>query len=262
MSSSLPSNNPTAYLGVRPTNPGNICFKSRDPIALQDVNNYIRGDTWINTTTNQMWMLAKIVNTPGGGKQAFWELITGGGVGGVLTLTGDVGGAIAPDMTGTINVVGELAQGIQTAGVGSTITVSGVDATTASKGVAQFDPADFSTAAGVVSLSGTAAANWTASPLVKILAPNTALYAPNLMTLFIMPAVFPSGGMVRILGALTGSQWTITLGAGQTINFFNGVATSAGGTVVGHNFDGVDLLCTTANTTWVAINIKGNLTLT
>lgn len=62
----------------------------------------------------------------------------------------DVGFAI-PSFN-VLDVKGVAAQGISTSGAGSTVTITAADATTISKGVAQFNPAMFSAALGVVSL--------------------------------------------------------------------------------------------------------------
>lgn len=50
----------------------------------------------------------------------------------------------------TLQILGTSAQGVSTSGSGNTVTITVADATTASKGVASFNPANFSVAAGVV----------------------------------------------------------------------------------------------------------------
>jgi hypothetical protein len=84
MSSNLPSRNPTGYLGVTPTYPGQIYFRKVDPLNARDIHNYNPGDTWIDTAANQIWMLSKIVNQPPPlPKIANWVNISGaGGAGG------------------------------------------------------------------------------------------------------------------------------------------------------------------------------------
>lgn len=62
----------------------------------------------------------------------------------------DVGFAI-PSFN-VLDIRGTAAQGISTSGAASTVTITVADATTISKGVAQFNPAMFSAALGVVSL--------------------------------------------------------------------------------------------------------------
>jgi len=63
------------------------------------------------------------------------EVTTASAIGAVTTLTGDTGGAISPDGSGNINVLGTAAQGISTSGAGSTVTWTIANASTTQKGV-------------------------------------------------------------------------------------------------------------------------------
>ncbi len=75
-----------------------------------------------------------------------------------ITLDGDTGvGSIA--LGGTMNVYGTAAQGIYTSLSGSTFTITAHDATTASKGVAEFSAASFTVTAGVVTISSAGVSN-------------------------------------------------------------------------------------------------------
>lgn len=291
MSSSLPSKNPTGYLGVTPTYPGQIYFKKRAPINNLDVHNYLPGDTWINTASNAIWMLTKIVNQPPPlTKVANWEQISGAGAPGIGTLTGDIGGAVGP-AGGNVNVVGLAAQGIVTDGTlaANTLTIEGIDATTLSKGVAQFSPLYFTTAAGVVSindastiakgvaqfdptyfvtalgvvsLTGNAGFRWAATAGPQVLTPNRGWIAANAAgTLFTLPAVSAQGDVVAIVGQ-GAAGWFINQAAGQQIIVSSTVQTTAGvaGSIVSSDaYDAIYLVCYTANTIWIAFNIKGNV---
>lgn len=62
-------------------------------------------------------------------------------------------GAAVP-LANIINIVGNTVQGVSTSGLGNTLTITVADATTVSKGVAQFDAGDFSVVGGVVTLNG------------------------------------------------------------------------------------------------------------
>lgn len=64
----------------------------------------------------------------------------------------DTGSAVP--IANILNINGEAAQGVSTSGTLNTLTITVADATTATKGVAEFDPADFTVTAGVVSLVG------------------------------------------------------------------------------------------------------------
>jgi len=66
-----------------------------------------------------------------------------------ITFSTDSGSATPA--ANTISIVG--GEGIDTSGAGSTVTISGEDASTTNKGIASFNSADFSVAAGVVSLA-------------------------------------------------------------------------------------------------------------
>lgn len=62
----------------------------------------------------------------------------GGSPGGdVGLLTGDTGGAVGPDGSGNINLLGTSAQGVSSSGAGSTITWTIADASTTQKGVSE-----------------------------------------------------------------------------------------------------------------------------
>ncbi len=69
-----------------------------------------------------------------------------------IMFDGNTGSATA--IGNVLNIVGVTAQGVSTSATSNTVTITVADATTASKGVAQFNPADFSVTAGVVSFTG------------------------------------------------------------------------------------------------------------
>ena len=192
--------NPTGYVGVRPLNPGNISFHNRDPNNLQDVNNYQPGDTWMCPTNNHIWMLMRDFNLAGGGKQAVWVQLTGGGGGaGIQTLTGDNAIIVAPT-AGNCNVFGTLTQGIQADGVlPDTIKITAANATAAAnvglvqKGVAGFNSSDFTVVGGFVSAINTGTGT------MKTLSGDDAIQIPP-----------DGGGNTKILG--TAAQGISTSG--------------------------------------------------
>ncbi len=73
-----------------------------------------------------------------------------------IDFNGNTGTATA--IFNVINILGNLSQGVSTAAGSNTITITVADTTTVSKGVAQFNPAQFTVAAGIVSLIGGGAA--------------------------------------------------------------------------------------------------------
>lgn len=86
---------------------------------------------------------------------AIWQQLALTASGGDLdTLSGDSGtDPVVPDGAGNIAVVGDSGQGVSTVGGTNQLQVTVQDATTVVKGVATFNPADFSVASGTVSLA-------------------------------------------------------------------------------------------------------------
>ena len=175
--------NPLGYTGLKEKNPPNITHFRKDPTAF-DITGFDIGDIWINTATQVSWQLLSKANNI-----AVWSQVAGGAAQ-VSTLTGDDAVSIAPlagninvigsngittsnsapntlqaantatltpnaggavtFVGGTINLLGNGAQGVSTTGSPATVTISVQDATTAVKGVARFSTNDFSVGAGVV----------------------------------------------------------------------------------------------------------------
>ena len=97
--------------GANSTAPFVIHFSSRDPTA-QDVN-YPVQKQWVNTTSQKFWILSGF-STSNGVITADWLLFPQGSAT-AETLTGNSGGAVSPDGSSNINVIGD----------GSTITIAG-----------------------------------------------------------------------------------------------------------------------------------------
>lgn len=106
-------------IGSQSTDPFVIHFDTRDPTSY-DVN-YPVQKRWFNTALETYWILVGF-STIGGTLQAVWDQI-GFGPSTMLTLTGNSGGPVSPDVTHTINVVGD-AIGITIAGVPGTHTLT------------------------------------------------------------------------------------------------------------------------------------------
>jgi len=103
---------------------------------------YPLGQQWVDTDGGGVYFLASVT-----AMVATWEKVIGGSTG-LSQLTADSGSA--SPAAGAITIAGGTA--LTTTGAGSTITINATDATTLQKGVAKFLAADFSTAAGEVSL--------------------------------------------------------------------------------------------------------------
>jgi len=113
----------------------------------------------------QMWLIGKNPSTGVEGAlyylerfdasgDAIWTMLSVTGTAGLVTLTTD-GGIATIDGVQNIDLLGTAAQGVSTAGAGSTVTLTIADATAAQKGVASFNVVDFVVAAGDVVLGDT-----------------------------------------------------------------------------------------------------------
>lgn len=150
---------------------------------------------------------------------------------GILVIHGNSGSAIP--VAGAVSVIGSGS--ITTTGSGSTLTIS--------------------------STGGFAWTDETASSVT--MSPNQG-YISNRGTLitFTLPAVAAEGSFIAIVGKGAGG-WSIAQNAGQTIHVIGlstttGVGGSLSSTV---QYDCIELLCTTANTDFVARSLMGNLTI-
>lgn len=128
----MPSNNAwggssqtLGYRGTAAASPPNITYHDNNP-TIYNTQNFNLGDQWLNTTTDQLWTLIALGQTPSsqGYSLATWVEITGS-TGTVTTLTSNSGGAVPPEVGGNLNVVGD---GTTITGVGNpgtnTITLS------------------------------------------------------------------------------------------------------------------------------------------
>jgi hypothetical protein len=93
------------------TIPINRVTENRAP-TLGDWQNYVLGDEWLDTSSNDWWKLVSLA-----GNQGLW-IIIGGTNAAIETLTGDTGGAVPPDASNNLNILG-----------GDTTTVTGNPAT-------------------------------------------------------------------------------------------------------------------------------------
>lgn len=76
-----------------------------------------------------------------------------------------------------------------------------------------------------------------------------------------LPSTAVQGSIISVCGNGAGG-WSIAQNASQNIKFGNQTTTTGtGGSLASTNrYDGVSLLCTVANTTWVILNSMGNIT--
>mgnify|MGYP001594106367 CR=1 FL=1 len=159
----------------------------------------------------------------------------GGGSGSLDTLTGDTGGAISPDGSNNINIVGSGAISVSGNSLTNTLTIS------------------------------------TASPFFTwsvIVGNQTAITQEGYFTNggarveLSLPALSAIGDTFAV-SDVGGNGWKITQGAGQQIQFGSSSTTLGGAgylesTMIG---DGLLLVCDTANTFWTVVpGSIGNIT--
>lgn len=95
--------NPLAYLGTNPYTPPGMYGYQRDPTP-NDYQGFLIGDFWINRTSLVLWYLAN--KSMGGLPVSQWIPLGSGAGSGLLTLTGNTGGAITGDALRNIDVIG------------------------------------------------------------------------------------------------------------------------------------------------------------
>ena len=88
---------------------------TRDPTST-DVN-YVLSQVWVNKSTPSLWYLGSKASG-----SATWIAAGSGTAGGVVTLTGDSGGAISP-VAGNLDILGTADQ-VEVAGSAGTLTLS------------------------------------------------------------------------------------------------------------------------------------------
>lgn len=126
-SSSFPSRNPLNYQGTNVTNPPQQYSFDRAPTTY-DWETFNIGDEWLDKSSSpRVWykLLSKARQpSPADiNARAVWKPITSNGANDLSSLTGNTGGEILPDSTGTINILGTPGQ-INVAGSGNTLTLS------------------------------------------------------------------------------------------------------------------------------------------
>lgn len=121
-------------------------------------------------------------------------------------------------------------------------------------------------AAGSITISGTGSGiGWVeVTSASQAMAADTGYVANNAgLVTFTLPATAAFGTALNVIGKGAGG-WIIAQNAGQNIQIGTSSSTiGAGGSVASTNFhDSLQLLCTTANTTWTILGgAQGNLTI-
>lgn len=105
MSNYNPAAGGLQYRGTAAVAPPNCFFNKVDPTQY-DKNNVSLLDLWLNTMTNDVFILVSLAGTPTSrGSVATWVKLSTGSVG-LFSLKGNDGIAIMPDGSGNINLLG------------------------------------------------------------------------------------------------------------------------------------------------------------
>jgi len=227
----LPGSQPTAYLGIRETNPPELYYRNRAP-TLTDYKIYHAGDIWIDDVGNEAYILIKRVGTA-----PVWTSLTGSSANAIISVTGNVGGAVGPDLLENIDLLGSA--GITVTGVPgtNTLTITG-------------SGADFTWNEVLIG-----AANMVA---------NNGYVTNSVATISLtLPLTCPFGATMRIGGKGLGG-WKILQNASQFIEFglMNTTPGVTGGIASNNANDSLEVVCITADTDFLVLSSVGNFTIT
>lgn len=111
-----------------------------------------------------------------------------------------------------------------------------------------------------VSASGAASFSWVAAPSTPVtVVENTGYYVTDASQVtFNLPATFAAGSTMAIVGLGAGG-WVLKANTGQVVHIGNQATTSAGTLTSSNQYDCVEVLCVTANTTFVVRSLVGNI---
>ena len=244
---------PLAYQGIKEKNPPNLFFFDRAPNE-RDLKLFDLGDVCIDKSTDPrtIYMLVdKAFNT------AIWAIISTKAAP-LDTLTSDVG--IITPIDGNISILGDATQGVSTSGIGAVpLTISVDNATTTSKGVAQFNPTDFSVAGGVVSSLGAPAFIWTRDTLnpTALIASTGHISVSGSLLTYTLPATCAIGDEFSIVAA-TAAGFLIRAGSSQTIRFGNQITALEGSVTSTSIGNSVDIICINTNSEFLVKSSMGN----
>lgn len=157
--------------------------------------------------------------------------------------------------TSNFNFIGPLTNGQLL--IGSTGSDPVVGTITGSSGIT------VTTGAGTINISSNAGSlNWIdVTGTSQVMVAETGYTANNAaLVTFTLPTTAVYGTGLSVIGKGAGG-WKINVGTGQNIQIGNVSSTVSVGSIASTNqFDSIDLICTTANTTWTLLGAaQGNL---
>lgn len=213
-------------VGISGGHPRNDYVYETNP-SSSNFRNFFPGDRWLNIAAGRLWVMTQKTATSG-----TW-IEFAGGLGDVVSLTGNSGGPVFVDAANNINVVGS-----------GFVTVTGVPGT--------------HTLTATVSGSGLLV--WQTIGVSQTLAINNGYICTGGVNLSLaLPAVSAIGDIIEI--TLDGStSFQITQAAGQSIKIGSGTSTiGVGGSITSTmQGDSIRLVCSVPNLRWNTLSTVGN----
>jgi len=280
MSNRLGGKQGTAYLGTNANQPPNTTYNNRPPTQY-DTQNVSIGDFWLDSSASgiaKIWCLVSLAgDAMSKGSLAEWVQLSAGDL---ETLTGNSGGAVFPDGSGNINVVGD----------GSTIDIVGNPGTntltvavvgtgvlsslTGNTGGPVFPTAGNTNIVGsggitvtgnpgtsTLTISSSNEVSWSTIVADQTAAVDNGYFCNKAGTLLLaLPAVSVEGDIIEVANENTALGIQFTQAAGQQILLGNSSTTlGAAGTLTSSDVgDTLKIVCKVANTIWRVTSVVGN----
>ena len=213
------------YGGSQLPNPCQVIINDLPPPVYVDSGKLIGGTFYLNTTNTHFYVLSH----RGAGGAATWMLLSSGTPGGVMTVTGDSGGAISPDSFYNLNLIGGLGATVVGNASSHTLTIDASGSITSPLPIIQggTNATSMSNADGVVYFDGTLLNTTAVGTSDFVLTSNGSGSAPSFKTIPAMTSPLPviQGGTGV---TSTTSYGVICGGASSTSPFQNAGAGIAG----------------------------------
>lgn len=160
---------------------------------------------------------------------------TGGGGTGIDTLTGNSGGAVGPDGSNNINVVGAGAITVTGNPLSNTLTIS----------------------------SSNPFFDWNVITGNQMADTQKGYFTNGVGRVDVALPTTSAVGDIFVISDLGGNKWRVTQGAGQQILFGNSSTTLGAAGYLESIFrgDSVTLVCCVVDTTWMVFSPEGNITI-
>lgn len=177
------------YGGSQLPNPCQVIINDLPPPVYVDSGKLIGGTFYLNTTNTHFYVLSH----RGAGGAATWMLLSSGTPGGVMTVTGDSGGAISPDSFYNLNLIGGLGATVVGNASSHTLTIDASGSITSPLPIIQggTNATSMSNADGVVYFDGTLLNTTAVGTSDFVLTSNGSGSAPSFKTIPAMTSPLP-----------------------------------------------------------------------